>query len=94
MACQGAPLYPFLRQSPPPLMPLFREAQPAQRVADRLPDLGSAGVGPNKAGDRKAGSSSGTRPAVTLASSERPRKDSEAACKTWGRLKRGLARMV
>src|SRR5215469_11837126 len=34
---------------------LFRQTQPAQRVADRLPNLGVAGVGPNKAGNRKAG---------------------------------------
>src|SRR6516162_4491815 len=39
------------------LMPvaLFRQTQPAQRFADRLPDLGAAGMGPDKARDREAG---------------------------------------
>ena len=34
---------------------LFREAEPPQCVADRLPDLGAACVGLHKAGDGKAG---------------------------------------
>ena len=34
---------------------LYRQAQPAQRLADRLPDLGAAGMGPDKAGDREPG---------------------------------------
>src|SRR6516164_11643676 len=39
------------------LMPvaLFRQIQPAQRVANRAPDIGAAGMRPDKAGDRKAG---------------------------------------
>src|SRR6516165_8278680 len=37
-----------------PYPALFRQAQPAQRLADRLPDLGPAGMCPNKAGNRKA----------------------------------------
>src|SRR5580692_1542657 len=38
------------------LMPaaLFRKTEPAQRVADRLPNLRAASMGPNEAGDRKA----------------------------------------
>src|SRR6516225_6272146 len=34
---------------------LLRQIQPAQRVSDRLPDLGAAGMGPDKARDREAG---------------------------------------
>jgi len=33
---------------------LFRQAQLAQRVADRLPDVGSAGMRPHKARNSKA----------------------------------------
>src|SRR6516165_1546034 len=38
-----------------PYPALFRQPQPAQRVADRFPDLGAAGMSPHKAGDRKPG---------------------------------------
>src|ERR1700747_2408314 len=34
---------------------LFREAQPAQRLTNRLPNLRAAGMGPNEAGDGEAG---------------------------------------
>ena len=46
------PQHPLTRSKP---AALFRETQPAQSIADRLPDIGATGMGSYKAGDRKAG---------------------------------------